>query len=204
LDKQTKLTGQHDERGVERRLAEGVAMRPRPLVLAGVLTGLLTLGPTVPAAAEEDTDTSTLEVTVVGGELQISVESATKNLGTVENKAKGTVVSGSLGEVTVRDNRNAPDGSGWVATATATEMEPRKGPGIPASNIRYTPGTVDKQGTVTVQASKTVTLNRPRAVVTASEISGNNVANWTPTITIKIPPGVVAGTYKGTITHSVL
>jgi hypothetical protein len=41
-------------------------------------------------------------------------------------------------------------------------------------------------------------------VVTASEISGNNVASWTPTITVKIPAGVLAGTYTGTITHSVL
>jgi hypothetical protein len=63
---------------------------------------------------------------------------------------------------------------------------------------------VDKQGTCTVRASKTVTLNRSRAVVTATEISGNNTASWTPTISVKIPAGVVAGTYKGTVTHSVL
>jgi hypothetical protein len=31
-----------------------------------------------------------------------------------------------------------------------------------------------------------------------------NTASWTPTISVKIPAGVVAGTYKGTVTHSVL
>ena len=179
-------------------------MRPRPLLLAGVLTGLLTLGAPVSAAAEEDDDTSTVEITVVGGELEISVSSATRNLGTVENTPDGTIVRGGLGEVTVRDNRNAPQGSSWVATAVATELKPKKGPGISAGNIRYSAGDVDKQGNCTVRTSDTVTLNRSRAVVTASEITGNNVARWTPTISVKIPAGAVAGTYSGTVTHSVL
>jgi hypothetical protein len=177
-------------------------MRPRRLLAAGILTGLLTLGSIAPASADDD-DT-TLTVTVVGGELEISVNSATRNLGTVENTPDGTIVTGSLGEVTVRDNRNAPEGSSWVATAVATELKPKKGRGISAGNISYSPGRVDKQGTCTVRASETVNLKRSQAVVTASEISGNNVASWTPTISVKIPAGVVAGTYKGTITHSVL
>jgi hypothetical protein len=177
-------------------------MRPRRLLAAGILTGLLTLGSITPAAADDD-DT-TLTVTVVGGELQISVKSATKNFGTVENTPDGTVVSGSLGEVTVLDNRNAPDGSNWVATASATKLESKKGSGISAGNVRYSAGTVNTEGTVTVQTSETVTLGRPRAVVTGSEISGNNQARWTPKITITIPAGVVAGTYTGTITHSIL
>ena len=178
-------------------------MRPRPMLLAGVLGGLLALGAPTFAAADQD-DTSTVQVTVVGGELEISVKSATKNLGTVENSSDGTIVTGSLGEVTVRDNRNAPAGSNWVATAVATQLKPRKGRGISAGNIRYSPGPVEKEGTSTVEASGPVNLNRSRAVVTASEITGNNVASWTPTITVKIPAGTVAGTYTGTITHSVL
>jgi len=178
-------------------------MRLRHLLLAGVLSGLLTVGAPVSAAADED-GTSTIEVTVAGGELEISVKSPTKNFGTVENTADGTTISGSLGEVTVRDNRNAPEGSSWVATAVATELKRTKGRGISAGNIRYSAGPVDKQCTCTVRARKTVTLNRPQAVVTASEITGNNVASWTPTITVKIPADVVAGTYSGAITHSVL
>jgi hypothetical protein len=178
-------------------------MRPRALLLAGVLTGLLTLGAPAIAAADED-ETSTVEVTVVAGELEISVKSATKNLGTVENSPDGTIVTGSLGEVTVRDNRNAPQGSSWVATAVATQLKAKKGRGISSGNIRYSPGKVDKEGTCTVRASGTVNLNRSRAVVTASEITGNNVASWTPTISVKIPAGAVTGTYSGTVTHSVL
>jgi hypothetical protein len=177
-------------------------MRSRPLLLGGILSALLTLG--VPLYAAADDDTSRLEVTVIGGELEISVNAETKNFGTVKNTADGTFISGSLGEVTVRDNRNAPEGSSWVATAVATGLKRKKGDGISTRNIRYSAGPVDKQGTCTVRVSETVTLNRARPVVIASEISGNNVAKWTPTITVKIPAGVVAGTYTGTITHSVL
>ena len=168
-------------------------------------TGLLVvLDGTVPAAAdEEDTDTSPIAVTVTGGELQISVSSSTSNLGSVENTPDGTMISGQLGEVKVRDNRNAAADSGWVATAVATELTPKKGPGISPDNIRYDPGPIDKQGAVTIEAADSVTLDQARAVVTASEIGGNNVASWTPTITITIPAEITAGTYRGTISHSV-
>jgi hypothetical protein len=177
-------------------------MRLQSMLAVGVLAVFATAVAPVTAAADDDT--STLKVTVVGGELEISVKSETRNFGTVKNTPGGTIVSGSLGEVTVRDNRNAPDGSSWVATAAATELKPNKGRGIPAANIRYNAGTVSKQGTCTIQAGETATLNRSRPVVTASQIRGKNVAKWTPTITVKIPAGVVAGTYTGTITHSVL
>ena len=177
-------------------------MRLRCTLAAGIFAASLTVGAPVTAAADDET--STLKVTVVGGELEISVKSDTRNFGTVENTPDGTIVSGSLGEVTVRDNRNAPEGSSWVATAVATELKPNKGRGISAANIRYHTGTVIKQGNCTIRAGETATLNHPRPVVTASQIRGNNVAIWTPTITVKIPAGVVAGTYTGTIAHSVL
>ena len=179
-------------------------MRPSRLLIAAAATGLVITMGTTGLAAADDTDTNTVEVPVAGGELNISVASGTSNLGTVENTPNGIKVSGQLGEVTVRDDRNGPDGSSWVATVVATDLEPRKGSGIAPSKIRYDTGPVQQQGTVTVRASKPVNLNRPRPVVTASEISGNNKASWTPTITITIPPEVVAGTYSGTITHSVL
>ena len=177
-------------------------MKSRILVVAA-LTGLVTLTGTGPAAAE-DTGESTIKVTVLGGELLISVSSATSNMGSVENTPRGTRVSGSIGEVTVRDNRNAPPGSSWVVTASATQLATPRGPGIPADNIRYRPGRLTTQGDVTATAADQVILNRARAVVTAREITGSNVVSWTPTVTVTIPPDVLAGTYTGTITHSVL
>ena len=177
-------------------------MRLRCMLAVGVLAAIVIVGAPVPAAADDDT--STVKVTVIGGELEISVKSETRDLGAVENTLQGVIVSGSLGEVTVRDNRNAPEGSSWVATAVATELKANKGRGISAANIRYNAGAVSKQGNCTIRAGEPATLNRARPVVTASQIRGSNVAVWTPTITVKIPAGVVAGTYTGTITHSVL
>jgi hypothetical protein len=40
-------------------------------------------------------------------------------------------------------------------------------------------------------------------VVTASEITGDNTATWSPTIRVSLPSGMAAGVYTGTITHSV-
>jgi hypothetical protein len=177
-------------------------IKARRAFAAAMATGLLVLWHPVPAAADEDDDT-TIAVTVTGGELQISVQAATSNLGTVENTPDGTTISGRLGEVNVRDNRNAAGGSGWVATAVATELVPERGPGIGPDHIRYETGSIDTEGTITIEADDGVNLDEARAVVTASEISGNNVARWTPRITITIPPEVVAGTYTGTISHSV-
>lgn len=41
-------------------------------------------------------------------------------------------------------------------------------------------------------------------VVTASGISGDNTATWTPTINIAVPGGMAAGVYTATITHSIV
>ncbi len=41
-------------------------------------------------------------------------------------------------------------------------------------------------------------------VVTATGITGDNSATWNPTINVFVSGGHAAGTYTGTITHSVL
>ena len=46
-------------------------------------------------------------------------------------------------------------------------------------------------------------LGAQRTAVTATLIVGNNTVSWSPTITVHVPAGAVAGTYSGTITHSV-
>ena len=40
--------------------------------------------------------------------------------------------------------------------------------------------------------------------VTATGITGDNSATWSPTINVAIPGGIAAGVYSATITHSVL
>ncbi|MFP5283688.1 MAG: hypothetical protein ACLGIF_09585, partial [Actinomycetes bacterium] len=126
------------------------------------------------------------------------------SLGTVRSSVDGTVVRGKLGRVVVTDQRNAPAGSGWVASVVSTDFTPRKGSAIPASKISYTAGPIEKEGTATYTAKNRTNLGRAKAVVTATDIEGNNTARWSPTIEVEIPPGLVAGEYSATLTHSVM
>jgi len=175
---------------------------PRVLAVA-VATGVLTTAFPWLAAADPS-DSSTVTVTVAGGSLEIDVQAAQTSLGTVTSSESGTTVRGKLGQVVVSDRRNAASGAGWVASVVATDFRPRKGSGIPGSRVRYIAGPIEKDGSATYTANDPKNLNRAKAVVTATDITGNNTATWTPTIEVSIPAGLVAGDYTATITHSVV
>jgi hypothetical protein len=130
-----------------------------------------------PASAE----TTTASVTITGGALAITVPATAGSLGTRQNSVGGGTISGSLGQVQVSDARSAPANSTWVASAISTALTPNSGPTIAAAAIGYTAGVITKTGTATYVA------NDPLA------IDGVFVAG-----------GTVAGTYAGTITHSVV
>lgn len=158
----------------------------------------------LPAMAGPSEEESNVSVTIEGGALEITVAGAPRSLGTARGTTGGATISGELGQVKVTDLRNAPAGSGWVASVVSTDFTPEDGPSIPASKVSYTAGKIEKDGTATYTAGDPDNLRRTRPAVTATEVSGNNTARWTPTIHVKIPAGQAAGVYAGTITHSVL
>jgi hypothetical protein len=126
------------------------------------------------------------------------------NLGDVASGA--TNVAGQIGPVTVTDLRGTLGGS-WTATATSTDFTTGGATGpetIPAINVSYAPGTATSTtGTGTFTPGPGGILNVPRVVFTGTALTGNNTATWNPTLTITIPAAAVAGTYTGTVTHSV-
>lgn len=176
--------------------------RLRRAVLLTAATVVLALVHPMPAGADPSGG-STVTVTVEGGALELTVSTEPTDLGSVKPTSDGTTVSGALGEVTVRDNRNAAAGATWVASVVATDFAAEQGQSIPASRISYTAGRIRGTGTVTLRANETGNLRRPRPAVTATGITGNNTARWTPTVHVHVPPGLLAGVYTGTITHSV-
>jgi len=175
----------------------------RLLLLSGSATAVAVaaLGFTLPASAAPG-DTSA-NVTVTGGSLSITVPSAAGSLGSAVNQVAGTTISGALGEVQVNDARSAAAGSGWVATVISTAFTPSAGPTIAASLVGYTAGPIAKVGTATYTANNPADLTGVTAAVTASGITGDNSATWNPTIVVTVPGGTAAGTYTGTLTHSV-
>jgi hypothetical protein len=173
----------------------------RSLFVIGVL-GLSSLVFAAPGSAGASGSTP-MSVTITGGFLSITVPSATAEMGSHQNTVAGETVSASLGEVQVDDARSAAAGAGWVATVIATAFTPAAGPTIAASTMSYSAGTVAKVGTATYTDNDPDDLSVASAAVTATAITGDNSATWSPTITIAIPGGMAAGGYTATITHSV-
>ena len=176
-------------------------MKRRLLVCAVV--GLSLCAVASPASADATAE-SEATLTITGGGLEITVDDGSGNLGRMTSSVSGAVLTGRLGQVAVTDRRGAPAGSGWVASVVSTAFRTPDGPSISASRIRYAAGKIDKTGTVTLAANDPKNLKRAVAAVTATDITGNNTATWTPTVTVDIPANSVAGTYAATITHSVL
>jgi len=174
-------------------------MRTRPLLVVAA-AGLLGLGIALPASA----DTTTASLTVTGGTLTISAPAAAGSLGSIANSVSGGTISGTLGQVQVNDARSAAAGSGWVASVISTAFTPSAGPTIAASFVSYTAGTITKVGTATYTANNPGNLTGVSAAITATGITGDNSATWTPTINVAVPGGTVATTYSAIITHSVV
>jgi len=174
-------------------------MRTRSLLVIAA-AGMLNLGLALPASA----DATTASVTVTGETLTISAPAAAGSLGSIANSVSGGTISGTLGQVQVNDARSAAAGSGWVASVISTAFTPSAGPTIAASFVSYTAGTITKVGTATYTANNPGNLTGVSAAVTATGITGDNSATWTPTINVAVPGGTIATTYNATITHSVV
>jgi hypothetical protein len=167
--------------------------------LTASIAAALALGIALPAAA--NATTATVEIT--GGSLSISAPLDAGSLGTTANTVLGTTITGELGEVQVNDARSAAAGSGWVASAISTAFTPPEGPAIAASAVGYTVGSIAQVGTATYTANDPGDLTGVAPVVTATGITGDNSATWTPTINVAVPGSMAAGVYSATITHSV-
>ncbi|MBM0204846.1 hypothetical protein ACIA47_12305 [Micromonospora sp. NPDC051227] len=175
----------------------------RPIVVP--LSLLLALGGALPVEAAPTTRTVELALTVG---VDITVPAAV-NLGA---GFVGGVLTGQLGTVEVRDQRGQVNPNLWVATVSATVFITGGGGTnrtISNGQVSYWSGpVVNSSGGGTLvpgqpTAAQAVTLNVAREAFRKTAGNGNNRVSWIPTIRIAVPSTVVAGTYTGTITHSV-
>ena len=175
------------------RMMIGAALAAAPLV------PLTTAAP----ALASNTGSTPTTFTVASGTLSISVPAAA-SLGSAPQGTAELVAD--LGNVTVIDARGSVSGS-WTTTASTTPFITGAGTPaetIPASDVNYNAGPPDfTSGTGTFTPAGAVALASPQVVFTATGEVGNTTCVWNPTITVSLPPAVVAGAYSGTITHSV-
>jgi uncharacterized repeat protein (TIGR01451 family) len=177
---------------------------------SGVLSGLPTMGGSFPftvrvtdASALTATQSVTLVIESFSG-LSISVpELAT--LGTTYADAGTT--SGSLGVVTVSDDRGPASGN-WIANVSSTDFTTGAGgvgQVIAHGSITYASGPpVQTIGTGTFTPQAGAVLSTQQVAGRWSGEASRNGASWNPTLTLTLPPHLVAGTYLATVTHSVI
>lgn len=127
-------------------------------------------------------------------------------MGTVNTGQTGTV---QLGQVRVTSSGNRT----WTATVSATSF--KTGSGSPSetitpSNLSYWSGPlVSKTGPGNwfpgqPSATSRVPLDTQRiALRYETQLTVASSVNWRPTLTVSVPATAVAGTYSGTVTHSV-
>ncbi|MEA3076333.1 MAG: hypothetical protein QOF60_1241 [Actinomycetota bacterium] len=184
-------------------------MKIRKVLLAAV-AGLGCVGGAF-AATPASASTSAYFV-LTGGSLSISEPSAAGGV----NLGGGTVglvstVSGSLGPVTVTDNR-ALLLAAWQASVSSTEFvvttagpTPAANEKVALTNITYVAGlsTAASGGAFSGLTVASMALPDGSRVAGTFAGSGANSATWNPTIAFSLLSSQVAGKYTGSITHSV-
>jgi len=168
-------------------------------------------GPNITTETTGTPDPTTVTFAVNVGLLQISVPT-TANLGTGNT---GTSITAALGTVTVTDNR-AELAPVWTATAVSSNFTTGAAgtaETIPNSDVSYWSGpalaTSDPGDTGAtfvpgqLTSADAVVIAAPQTAFSLTAGIGENSVTWDPTLVVAVPDGAVAGTYTGTVTHSV-
>jgi hypothetical protein len=177
----------------------------RKLAVIAAAGAIALLGTALPASAATTGDT-TATFTIDAGSLSITVPAGPAALSNPTASISTTSASGSLGNITVVDDRGGT--TGWVTTASSTDFTGTDLTDIPASGVSYTipasgTGHLVPTGTVTPTANNPTDLSSDTAVVTATAVTGVNSVTWNPGIHVSIPAAALIGDYSATITHSI-
>ncbi|MCU1589928.1 MAG: hypothetical protein JWP11_1184 [Frankiales bacterium] len=179
-------------------------MKTVSAVIAAASLAMVGFGATAANAASGST---TATFTVNGTGLSISVP-GTATLGSA-NTGAASVLGAPLGAVTVTDGRGLLLAT-WATTVSTTTFTTGSGAAtnqqVTAANVTYNPGLL---ASATTTGTGVFVPGTPGAIsggLTAGSWtvgSGNNTASWNPTLSFTLASDQVAGTYTGTVTHSV-
>lgn len=174
--------------------------------ITGVAASGVALAALVGAAGPAQAADTIATFQITAGTLGITVPASTVALATGTVNTGAATASGDLGTVSVADNRGALVNS-WTTTVSSTTFVTGTATAnetVAKTNIAYASGVADSTtglGTFVPGTLATMAVAGTAAAWTGS--AGNNTAAWNPTLTFTLLPSQVAGTYTGTITHSV-
>jgi hypothetical protein len=185
----------------------------KPLVLAMATAMSVGIAAFVPVAANAGAgDTaSTFSLTGNSSGLSIAVPDGSTTPVDLGSAVTGTAsLSHQLGNVTVTDTRGALPAA-WSATGSSTNFVTGGATAnetVAKANVGYWAGLGTAQlgqvGAFVPAGLVTTPVSLGSAAAVGSWTgTGNNTVTWNPTITFTLLPSQVAGTYIGTITHSV-
>jgi hypothetical protein len=176
-------------------------------MLIGMVVALvLAAAPATPASSSGIRQIALLAALVPG--LAVTAPTST-SLGST---TPGTTLSAHLGTVQVSDTRGNLTAT-WTATVTATQFTTgtaTPAQTIPASALSYWSGPATSTTGINLTATpgqltaaQAQSLSTARTAFSVLLAVGNNTVAWNPTVVVTVPASAVAGTYTGTITHSV-
>lgn len=151
--------------------------------------------------------TTTLNATINPGNLTLSNSSvATISAVTLEGVSQAS--TGSLGPITVIDNRGT--GAGWSVTATVSDFaccQPSKI--IPVTNLKVDPGLLavvsgKSSGVFSGDARNILSPTDSLTLMTAVSDGGLGSYQIKPSISLSIPGDAYAGTYTATVTITII
>jgi hypothetical protein len=181
----------------------------KPLVV--VMTAAMSVGIAafVPVAANAGAGDTASTFTLTGNSSGLSIavpdgSTTPVDLGSANTGAAS--LSHTLGNVTVTDTRGSLAAT-WTVTGSTTNFTTGSASAnetVAKSNVSYFAGTGSAQSGQVGAFTPVPAVSLASAVpVGAWAGVGNNTVTFNPTITFALLPSQVAGTYSGTITHSV-
>lgn len=171
------------------------------------MVGLAVAGLAGPAQAVT-TDNTTATFTITAGELAITVPASTVALATGTVNTGAATAAGQLGPVTVSDTRGALLNN-WTTTVSSTTFvlpgtTPTADETVAVNKIAYSSGAATaSSGLGAFVPGVLVNGALPGTAGSHTALAGNSSSTWNPTLTFTLLSSQVAGTYTGTITHSV-
>jgi len=143
----------------------------RKLLLLATSFATLAAATALPAGA-----VTPASFTLTAGALAITSPTSSVSLGTQGASNSSSTISGSIGVVTVSDERGGP--TTWTASVIASAFTPAAGPADPASNVSYSAGPITAS-----------------ALVVALPVAAPNLTGVSPVVPARAPESApLAGT----------